>query len=344
MEVKYTKHFLNKLEDVFSESEYILRYEKGNFKSGYCLLQHNKVAVVNKYYPTEGKINCLIDILKSINLDPDQLSREKPEIYVGPARIRKTIVTVTFLGTGTSQGIPVIGCSCKVCQSLDFRDKRLRTSVHLAVNNMSLVIDTGPDFRQQMLREHIHKLDAVLFTHEHKDHTAGLDDIRPFNFRQKRDMPIYARQQVIEQIKTEFAYAFSEKRYPGVPQITPHAITNEPFEINHLSIEPIEVFHYKLPVFGFRIGGFTYITDASYISPEEKEKIKNSEVLVLNALQKEEHISHFTLGEALAVIDELKPKKAYLTHISHRLGLHDEISNELPENVAMAYDGLKLNL
>lgn len=253
-------------------------------------------------------------------------------------------MTVTFLGTGTSQGIPVIGCPCKVCNSLDFRDKRLRTSVHIAVNNMSLVIDTGPDFRQQMLREHIHSLDAILFTHEHKDHTAGLDDIRPFNFRQKRDMPIFGRQQVIDQIKTEFAYAFSEKKYPGVPQITPYPITNKAFDLNGLTIEPIEVFHYKLPVFGFRIHDFTYITDASYISPKEKEKIKNSEVLVLNALQKEEHISHFTLDEALAVIEELKPKKAYLTHISHRLGLHNEIMQELPEHVELAYDGLKLSL
>jgi phosphoribosyl 1,2-cyclic phosphate phosphodiesterase len=253
-------------------------------------------------------------------------------------------VTVTFLGTGTSQGVPVIGCPCKVCHSLDFRDKRLRTSIHLAVNNMSLVIDTGPDFRQQMLREQIHTLDAILYTHEHKDHTAGLDDIRPFNFRQKRDMPIFGRQQVIEQIKTEFAYAFSEKRYPGVPQITTHTITNQPFKINDLTIEPIEVLHYKLPVFGFRVGNFTYITDASYISPGEKEKIKNSEVLVLNALQKEDHISHFTLDEAIEVINELKPKKAYLTHISHRLGLHNEIMKELPENVELAYDGLKLTL
>lgn len=253
-------------------------------------------------------------------------------------------MTVTFLGTGTSQGIPVIGCSCKVCRSLDFRDKRLRTSVHIAVNDLSLVIDTGPDFRQQMLREGIHSLDAILYTHEHKDHTAGLDDIRPFNFRQKRDMPIYGRQQVIDQIKTEFAYAFSEKKYPGVPQITTHIITSEPFQLNGLTIEPVEVFHYKLPVFGFRIHNFTYITDASYIGPEEKEKIKNSEVLVLNALQKEEHISHFTLEEALALIDELKPKKAYLTHISHRLGLHNEISKELPDHVELAYDGLKITL
>lgn len=251
---------------------------------------------------------------------------------------------VTFLGTGTSQGIPVIGCTCKVCRSVDFRDKRFRTSIHLAVDSQSLVVDTGPDFRQQMLRENICKLDAILFTHEHKDHTAGLDDIRPFNFRQKTDMPVYGRQQVIDQLKTEYAYAFREKKYPGVPQIITHTIINEPFSINGTTINPIEVFHHKLPVFGFRIKDFTYITDASYISAEEKEKVKNSEVLVLNSLQKEEHISHFTLQEALDLIQELKPRKAYLTHISHKLGLHDEISRELPQGVELAYDSLKIEL
>lgn len=251
---------------------------------------------------------------------------------------------VTFLGTGTSQGVPVIGCHCKVCRSVDFRDKRLRTSIHLQIFDKSIVVDTGPDFRQQMIREGIQQLDAILFTHEHKDHTAGLDDIRPFNFRQKRDMPIYARQQVIDQIKTEFAYAFSDKRYPGVPQILTHTITNQPFSINGIHIDPIEVFHYKLPVFGFRINNFSYITDASYISPAEKEKLKGSEVLVLNALQREDHISHFTLQEALDIISEVKPRKAYLLHISHRLGLHSEISQELPEGVELAYDGLKIEL
>lgn len=251
---------------------------------------------------------------------------------------------VTFLGTGTSQGVPVIGCHCRVCRSVDFRDKRLRTSIHLQISDKSIVVDTGPDFRQQMIREGIQQLDAILFTHEHKDHTAGLDDIRPFNFRQKRDMPIYARQQVIDQIKTEFAYAFSEKRYPGVPQILPHTITNQPFSINGIHIDPIEVFHYKLPVFGFRINNFSYITDASYISPAEKEKLKGSEVLVLNALQREDHISHFTLQEALEIISEVKPRKAYLLHISHRLGLHSEISRELPEGVELAYDGLKIEI
>lgn len=251
---------------------------------------------------------------------------------------------VTFLGTGTSQGVPVIGCTCEVCRSVDFRDKRLRTSIHIQIFDKSLVVDTGPDFRQQMIREGIQQLDAVLFTHEHKDHTAGLDDIRPFNFRQKRDMPVYGRQQVIDQLKMEYAYAFGEKKYPGVPQILTHTITNQPFSINGIHIEPIEVFHYKLPVFGFRINNFTYITDASYISAEEKEKIKGSEVLVLNALQHEDHISHFTLEEALEIIREINPRKAYLLHISHKLGLHDEITKILPEGVELAYDGLKIEL
>lgn len=253
-------------------------------------------------------------------------------------------MTITFLGTGTSQGIPVIGCSCPVCRSLDFRDKRLRASVHIAVDDQSLVIDTGPDFRQQMLRENITSLDAILYTHEHKDHTAGLDDIRPFNFRQRKDMPVYGRQQVIDQLKIEYSYAFGESKYPGVPQILTNIISNEPFQVNGTNIEPVEVFHHKLPVFGFRIRNFTYITDASFISPEEKEKIKNSDILVLNALQKEEHISHFTLDEALAIIEELHPRKAYLTHISHKLGLHETITNELPEGVELAYDGLKITL
>jgi len=251
---------------------------------------------------------------------------------------------VTFLGTGTSQGVPVIGCQCEVCRSLDFRDKRLRTSIHIEVDGKSLVVDTGPDFRQQMLRERIQKLDAVLFTHEHKDHTAGLDDVRGFNFKQRRDMPIYGRKHVLEQIKREYAYAFAEKKYPGVPMIETNIITNEPFTAAGIDILPIDVLHYKLPVFGFRIGDFTYVTDANYISPEEKEKIKGSKVFVLNALQKEKHISHYTLDEALAVVEELQPEQTYLIHMSHRMGLHQAINDELPPNVRLAYDGLKVSI
>jgi len=253
-------------------------------------------------------------------------------------------VIITFLGTGTSQGIPVIACDCEVCQSMDYRDVRTRTSVHIELGDLSLIIDTGPDFRHQILRERIKKLDAVIFTHEHKDHTAGLDEVRSFNFKQKMDMPIYAEKRVLKQLKQEFEYIFSENKYPGVPRVDSHEINTEPFSINGQDILPIRVLHYKLPVLGFRINGFTYITDANQISKEEKEKVIGSEVLVINALQKESHISHFNLEEALELISELKPKKAFLTHISHKLGFHEDISSEIPENVFLAYDGLKINI
>ncbi len=251
-------------------------------------------------------------------------------------------MTVTFLGTGTSQGVPVIACDCEVCKSLDYRNKRLRSSILIDVNGMTLIIDTGPDFRQQMLTERVKKLDAILFTHAHKDHVAGMDDIRSFNFRQKKEMPVYGRSETLEQLKLEFAYIFAPNKYPGIPQVSLNPIPNEPFEVNGTAITPIEVMHYKLPVFGYRLQNFAYVTDANYISQEEKNKLKGLEVLVLNALQKEPHISHFTLQEALDVIDELKPKRAFLTHISHKLGLHADVSKELPEHVSLAYDGLKV--
>ena len=251
---------------------------------------------------------------------------------------------VTFLGTGTSQGVPVITCSCPVCQSLDFRNKRFRSSIHFEIGDLSLVVDTGPDFRSQMLTAGVKRLDGVLFTHEHKDHTAGLDDIRPFNFSQKMDIPIFGRQQVLEQIKREFAYVFSSKKYPGVPQIEPVEIDESPFTIKGVTIIPIPVFHYKLPVLGFRIGDFTYITDTNHIPDESMELIKGSKVLVLNALQKESHISHFTLDEAVAKAKEIGAETTYLTHISHKLGLHDEVEKELPSGISLAYDGLQVTL
>jgi phosphoribosyl 1,2-cyclic phosphate phosphodiesterase len=253
------------------------------------------------------------------------------------------LMKITFLGTGTSQGVPVIACHCAVCESKNTKDKRLRTSILLSYNNKNVVVDTGPDFRQQMLRAKVEHLDAVLFTHEHKDHVAGLDDVRAYNFKQKMDMPLYASEQVERQLRQEFYYAFANVKYPGVPQLCFHRIENEPFELHGKNIIPIEVLHYKLPVFGFRIDNFTYITDASFISETEKDKIKGSEVLVLNALRIEEHISHFTLNEALALIDELRPKKAYLTHISHLLGSHDEVAKLLPPHVQLAYDGLEID-
>jgi len=249
---------------------------------------------------------------------------------------------VTFLGTGTSQGVPVISCQCEVCTSLDFRDKRLRTSLHIEVDGLNLVVDTGPDFRQQMLRLNPKRLDAVLFTHQHKDHTGGLDDIRPFCFRQEMDIPIYGRAKVIEQLKQEYAYVFAEFKYPGVPSVEVHEIVNEPFSIGKTQITPIEVMHHKLPVFGFRIKDFTYVTDANFISDEELEKVKGSKVLVLNALRKREHISHFTLEQAIEVAQEINAEQTYLTHLSHDMGLHAEVEKELPEKIAIAYDGLEV--
>jgi phosphoribosyl 1,2-cyclic phosphate phosphodiesterase len=253
-------------------------------------------------------------------------------------------VKITFLGTGTSQGIPIIACSCKVCTSADFRDQRLRTSIMVSIENTNLVIDTGPDFRQQMLRENVQQLDAVLFTHEHKDHIAGLDDVRGFNYAQQKAMPIYASAQVVDALKREFAYVFADYQYPGIPQLHIHELQQSAFEINGISIQPIEVMHYKLPVLGFRIQDFTYITDANYISKAEKEKIKGSKVIVLNALQKEHHVSHYTLEQAIALIQELQPEKAYFTHLSHRMGTHAETSKLLPDNIAIAYDGLSITL
>lgn len=253
-------------------------------------------------------------------------------------------MTVTFLGTGTSQGIPVIACECPVCQSLDFHDKRLRTSIHIFIDGKSFVIDTGPDFRQQMLREKIDHLDAVIFTHEHKDHTAGMDDIRSFNFKQRKDMPIYARKQVLNQLKQEFAYIFSENKYPGVPQVALNEITNQTFEIEGIQITPIDTLHYKLPVFGFRIKNFVYVTDSNFINEKEETKMLNAEVLVINALHQSPHISHYNLQEALEVIKRVKPKQAYLVHMSHQMGLHQEVQTSLPDNVSLAHDGLKVNL
>lgn len=253
-------------------------------------------------------------------------------------------MTITFLGTGTSQGVPVIGCTCEVCTSLDFRNKRLRSSIQLETEGQSFVIDTGPDFRQQMLRERVKRIDAILFTHAHRDHTAGLDDVRAYNFMQKMDMPVYGRQQVLEQLKVEYAYAFDKNSYPGIPRLLLHEIDEEPFTVNGVSIQPLPVMHLKLPVLGFRFNDFSYITDANYISDETIQKLKGTKVLVLNALQREPHISHFNLSEALETVKRIAPEQTYLTHISHKLGLHGEVSKELPENVMLAYDGMQITL
>lgn len=251
---------------------------------------------------------------------------------------------ITFLGTGTSQGVPIIGCRCEVCQSLDFRNKRLRTSIHVEISGQSFVVDTGPDFRQQMLRENVQHLDAVLFTHAHRDHTAGLDDVRAYNFMQKSDMPVYGKREVLDQLKMEFAYAFAKDAYPGLPRITLNQIDERPFEVNGVPVTPLPVMHLHLPVLGFRFGNFSYITDANVIPEETLLRLKGTEVLVLNALQIEHHISHFNLDEALNMIARISPRKAYLIHISHKLGLHSAVEKKLPDNVSLAYDGLQVEL
>lgn len=251
---------------------------------------------------------------------------------------------ITFLGTGTSQGVPVIGCTCEVCRSLDYRDKRLRSSVHVEADGVSIVIDTGPDFRQQMLREGISRLDAVVFTHGHRDHLAGLDDVRAYNFLQDSDMPLYASSMVLQQIKTEFYYAFDEHKYPGIPQLQLHAIDNQPFRVGNVTITPLPVMHMRLPVLGFRIGNFSYITDANLIPDSTMDMLKGTEVLVLNALQKEKHISHFNLQEALEMAKRIGAGKTFFTHISHKLGLHKKVQSELPESVALGQDGLSVSL
>jgi phosphoribosyl 1,2-cyclic phosphate phosphodiesterase len=251
---------------------------------------------------------------------------------------------VTFLGSGTSQGVPVIGCTCEVCTSLDFRDKRLRSSIQVEISGQSFVIDTGPDFRQQMLRERVKRIDALLFTHAHRDHTAGLDDVRAYNFMQRMDMPVYGREQVLEQLKVEYAYAFVKDSYPGIPRLLLNVIDEMPFSVNGVRVTPLPVMHLKLPVLGFRFENFSYITDANFIPDETFEKLRGTEILVLNALQREPHISHFNLNEALQVVQKIKPKTTYLTHVSHRLGTHASVSKALPDGVLLAYDGLQLEL
>jgi len=253
-------------------------------------------------------------------------------------------VKVTFLGSGTSQGIPVIACSCAVCTSVDTRDKRLRSSILLQVDDKNIVIDSGPDFRYQMLRAGVMHLDALVFTHEHKDHTAGLDDIRAFNYKQGEAINVYAHKRVQDALKKEFSYIFAHHKYPGIPQLDLFEIGHHPFEVAGVPFIPIEVMHFQLPVLGFRIADFTYITDAKTVSEVEKAKIKGSKVLVINALQQEKHISHFTLEEAVAFAQEIGAEKTYFTHISHRLGTHQKISKLVPAGVELAYDGLCINL
>lgn len=250
---------------------------------------------------------------------------------------------ITFLGTGTSQGIPVIACKCRVCNSSDARDNRLRSSVLIEDENHKIVIDTGPDFRQQMLRANVLTLDAVLFTHEHKDHVAGLDDIRSYNYLQNKPMDIYTEKRVLRALKREFPYIFRNRNYPGVPEVKLHKIrSGKLFEIADFSIMPIRVMHAHLPILGYRIHDFTYITDAKYIDNENMNLIKGTRILVINALREKEHFSHFNLSEALRTIKIINPEKAFLTHLSHKFDTHKNLSKLIPENVEIAYDGLEI--
>jgi len=251
---------------------------------------------------------------------------------------------VTLLGTGTSQGIPVIACDCNVCLSKNKKDKRLRTSAMIEVNNETFIIDTGPDFRQQMLTNNVKNISGILYTHHHKDHVAGMDDIRAFNYKWRKDINIYCNNITEKALYNEFPYVFEKVKYPGVPKVNINLFSNKEFYVNDIRIIPIEAMHYKLTVFGFRINNFVYLTDVSEISKKEKQKLFNADLIVLDALRKEKHISHFSLEEALSLLKEVKPKQAVLTHISHYMGLHDEVNKELPDNIKLGFDNQVFNL
>ncbi|WP_346860353.1 MBL fold metallo-hydrolase [uncultured Draconibacterium sp.] len=257
---------------------------------------------------------------------------------------KKLHIEATFLGTGTSQGVPVVACKCEVCQSNDLKDKRLRSSLLLTINGFNFVIDAGPDFRQQMLREKVMSLRSILLTHEHVDHIFGLDDIRSYNWIQKNPMEIYAEERVQTAIKRIFNYVFAEFKYPGIPKMHLEDVTDNPFAIESIKFVPIRCWHHKLPVYGYRVGDLTYITDTNFIEDKELEKIKGTKVLIINCLRKEKHLSHFSLDEVLEIVSKIEPEKTYLTHMSHALGKYEDLIKELPENILPAYDGLKIEL
>lgn len=252
-------------------------------------------------------------------------------------------LTITYLGTGTSSGVPMIGCSCEVCTSTNKKDKRLRSSILVRSANTTLVVDSGPDFRYQMLRADVKHLDAIIFTHPHKDHVAGLDDVRAYNFFSGKPMEVFANEMTQAVLVREFPYAFADTKYPGVPEIKMNTIAFEPFTVGDIYVIPVMVWHMKMPVLGFRFGDFTYITDANRIEPQEIEKIYGTKYLTLNTLRQEKHISHFNLDEGIEMSKKINAGHTYFTHLSHQMGLHDEIEEILPEKTNLAFDGLTIN-
>ena len=252
--------------------------------------------------------------------------------------------TIEFLGTGTSSGVPMIACQCTVCSSNNKKDNRLRSSILIKSEKTVVVVDTTPDFRYQMLRSNVNHLDAILFTHSHKDHIAGLDDIKAYNFISQRPMSLFANTETCDALRRDFYYAFADKKYPGIPQLDLNLVDHEPFSVMDIDVMPIKVKHLNMDVHGYRFGDFTYITDANHIDDSEKEKIKGTQVLVINALRKEKHLSHFTLQEAIDLATELEIPTTYFTHLSHQMGLHDEVSESLPKGMFLAYDGLVLDV
>ncbi len=282
-------------------------------------------------------------IHKSANNLP---SEDRVDKVVGnsPSGGGGAVAIITFLGTGTSSGVPMIACDCEVCTSPNKKDNRLRSSIMVQSETTTFVIDTTPDFRYQMLREKVKKLDAIVYTHSHKDHVAGLDDIRAFNYFQNKPIDIFATTATQEALKQEFSYAFADKKYPGIPELQLHTIDKDVFTVGDIEVIPIPVMHLHMPVLGFRIKDFTYITDANFISEESRKKIKGSKILVLNALRKKKHISHFTLQEAIDLSNELGAEQTYFTHMSHQMGLHEDINEQLSAGKHLAYDGLRFEI